>query len=230
MIKNRFHQLVSRKLAPVAFSFCLGLTALTSCEITVDEPLAALIMALDRDSVVLMLGDTIRLNMLVKPDTVTKITSFWDIIDTTGVINVLQNGAVFGTQTGEADVRVVAVNERLEDTCHVVVIEDWRELYETYPYDMLVYADVNVKGYHNDAKGLRVAAFINDELRGYGEVRTDRGVTYTLFRIWHDRPSSGQISFRYYLPYEFSTGELKFNMTFDGAVHGRLKQLIPITQ
>ena len=211
-------------------SLFLALTSLTSCEIMEDEPIDAIWMELDRDSVVLMLGDTCRLNMRFLPDTVTTITAYWDLIDSTGVINVLQNGSVIATQVGEADVRVVAVNERLEDSCHVEVIDDWREVYDTYPYDMLVYADVNVLGHHNDAKGLRIAAFIDGEMRGYGEVRTDHGITYTLFRIWHYRPSNGQITFRYYLPYDFATGELDFEMTFDGTVHGKLNKLISITQ
>lgn len=227
---NRPHIPVLRKLAPVVLSLCLGLPAFTSCEITEDEPIAAMWMELDRDSVVLMLGDTCRLNMRFLPDTVTNVTAYWDLIDSTGVINVLQNGSVIATQVGEADVRVVAVNERLEDSCHVEVIEDWRELYDTYPYDMLVYADVDVLGHHNDADGLRIAAFIDGEVRGYGEVRTDHGITYTLFRIWHYRSVNGYVTFRYYLPYEFATGELDFDMTFDGAVHGRLNNLISIKQ
>lgn len=230
MTMNRFHILILQKLAPVVLCLCLGLTAFTSCEITEEEPIDALWMELDRDSIVVMLGDTCRLNMRFLPDTVTNVTAFWEIIDSTGVINVLQNGAVIATQTGEADVRVVAANERFEDTCHVVVIDDWRELYETYPYDMIVYADVNVLGHHNNADSLRIAAFIDGEMRGYGQVRTDHGITYTFFRIWHERPSNGKVTFRYYLPYEFATGELDFNMTFDEAVHGRLNNLISISQ
>lgn len=208
----------------------LGLMGLTSCEVLEDEPIAARYMELNRHSFVLMLGDTCRLSMLFQPDTVTTVTAFWELEDTAGIINVLQNGDVIATQVGEATVHVVAVNERLEDTCHVVVIDDWREMYETYPYDMLVYADVNVRGYHNDPEGLRIAAFIDDEFRGYGEVRTDHGVRHTLLRIWNNQPSSGEVTFRYYLPKEFATGDLDFNMTFDGAVHGRLNNLIPITQ
>lgn len=232
MTMNRFHIPVLRKLTPVALCLCLGLSALTSCEIdiTEDEPIPALWMKLDRDSIVLMLGDTCHLNMQFQPDTVTNVTAFWELIDSMGVINVTQNGSVFATQIGEADVRVVAVNERLEDTCHVVVIDDWREMYETYPYDMIVYADVFVKGYHNDPDGIRIAAFIDGEMRGYGEVRNDHGIPYTLFRIWHERPNGGKVTFRYYLPNEFAVGELDFNMTFDEAVHGQLNHLISITQ
>lgn len=227
---KRLHIPALRRLLPMAFSFCLGLSAFTSCEVINDEPIEAYMMQLDRDSIVLMLGDTARLNMWFQPDTVTNVSAFWEVIDSTGVINVLQNGSVIATQVGETDVRVVAANARLEDTCHVEVIEDWRELYDTYPYDMLVYADVDVQGHHNDAKGLRIAAFIDGEVRGYGEVRTDHDVTYTLFRIWHYRPRSGIISFRYYLPYELATGELEFEMYFDGDVHGKLNKLISITQ
>ena len=227
---NRTYISVLRKLTPVAFCLCLGVSTLASCEITEEEHVEALWMELDRDSIVVMLGDTCRLNMKFLPDTVTNVTAFWEVIDSTGVINVLQNGAVIATQIGEADVRVVATNERFEDTCHVVVIDDWRELYDTYPYDMLVYADVNIKGHHNNADSLRIAAFIDGEMRGYGQVRTDHGIPYTLFRIWHYRPNSGKVRFRYYLPYEFATGELDFNMTFDEAVHGQLNNLISITQ
>ena len=227
---NRPHIPVLRKLAPVVLSLCLGLSALTSCEVINDEPIDALWMELDRDSVILMMGDTCRLNMRFLPDTVTNITAYWELIDSTGVINVMQNGDVIATQPGQADVRVVAANERLQDTCHVEVIEDWRELYDSYPYDMLVYADVDVLGHHNDADGMRVAAFIDGEVRGYGEVCTDHGITYTLFRIWHYRPRNGTITFRYYLPYQFATGELEFEMYFDGAVHGQLNNLISITK
>ena len=98
-------------------SLFLALTSLTSCEIMEDEPIDAIWMELDRDSVVLMLGDTCRLNMRFLPDTVTTVTAYWELIDSTGVINVMQNGSVIATQVGEADVRVVAVNERLEDSC-----------------------------------------------------------------------------------------------------------------
>lgn len=227
---KRLHKPVLRRLIPVMLSLCLGVTAFTSCELINDEPIDAFWMQLDRDSIVLMLGDTARLNMRFQPDTVTNISGFWEEIDSSGIINVLQNGAVVATQVGETRVRVVAANARLEDTCFVEVIDDWREVYETYPYDMLVYADVNVKGYHNDAQGLRIAAFIDGEMRGYGEVRTDRGVTYTLFRIWNDRPKNGIIHFRYYLSKEFAKGNLEFEMYFDGNVHGQLNKLISITQ
>lgn len=214
----------------MVLSICLGLPALTSCEVMVDEPIEAQLMKVDRDSVVLMMGDTCRLTLDFTPKEITNITAYWELIDSTGIINVLQNGSVIATQPGEADVRVVAANARLEDTIHVRVIEDWRELYDTYPYDMLVYADVNVQGYHNDADGLRIAAFIDGELRGYGEVRTDYDVTYTLFRIWHKRPRSGRVTFRYYLPHQYTTGPLEFYMDFDGDIHGRLNNLISITK
>lgn len=231
MTMNRIKIPLARKLACLAFSCCLGSAVFTSCEvINEDEPIPAMWMALDRDTVVVMLGDTCRLGMKFSPDTITTLSAFWEIIDSTGVINVLQNGDVIATQVGEADVRVVTVNERLEDTCHVKVIDDWRELYDSYPYDMIVYADVDFKGHHNDADGLRIAAFIDDEMRGMGQVRKDHDITYTMFRIWHYRESSGEVTFRYYLPHEFATGELKYNMTFDGAVHGQLKNLIKITQ
>ena len=48
---NRPHIPVLRKLAPVVLSLCLGLSALTSCEVINDEPIDALWMELDRDSV-----------------------------------------------------------------------------------------------------------------------------------------------------------------------------------
>ena len=225
---NRLHIPLPRRLVPALLSICLGLTTFTSCEVMIDEPIDALLMKLNRDSVVVMLGDTLRLNMQFKPDTVTNVTAYWEVIDSTAVVFLLENGAVVPTQVGETDVRVVTANGYLQDTCHVTVIEDWRELYDTYPYDMFIYADVNVKGHHNDAKGLRIAAFIDDELRGYGEVHTDHGVTYTLFRIWHERPSSGTVTFRYYLPLEFATGELEDTIHFDGTTRGHLKDLIKI--
>ncbi len=229
---NRLHIPALRKLIPVVFSLCLGMSAFTSCEIYNDEPIEALWMQLDRDSIVLMMGDTCRLSMWFDPDTVTNVSAFWEVVDSGGVINVLDNGEIIATQPGETDLRVVATNSRLEDTCHVTVIEDWREMYDTYPYDMLVYADVDFRNafqqYHNDAKNMRIAAFIDGEMRGFGEVRTDHGITYTLFRIWHYRPRSGVVNFRYYLPYELITGELEYEMYFDGEVHGSLNNLIPI--
>lgn len=227
---NRPHISLPRRLAPAVLGLCLGLTALTSCEVMIDEPIEAQMMKIDRDNFVLMMGDTCRLNIDFTPHVVTNLTAFWELIDSVGVINVLDNGSVVATQPGEADVRIVTANAVLTDTIHVRVIEDWRELYDTYPYDMFVYADVNFKNYHNDASGLRIGAFIDDELRGFGEVRTDHGVTYTLFRIWHDRPNGAKVTFRYYLPREYSTGDMEFSIDFDEGVHGRLNNLISITR
>lgn len=69
-----------------------------------------------------------------------------------------------------------------------------------YQYDMTVYYTLTENGQPLTAwDGYEVAAFVDDECRGVGTVRTDGGTTYGYLRVRSNQPQGERISFRVYV-------------------------------
>lgn len=204
---------------------CLSILAivllLTSCGEIMDIKIIvdAKQMHLDRNTLLIMKGDSCRLNMVFTPDSVTNESAFWSVAEP-HCVSVTSNGMVLAKSVGETDIKVISVQSRLEDTCHVTVFDTWTDLpCSMYPYDMVVYANVTINGkpMTNDQV---ITANCGDELRGYGHLRTYNGVTCCVIRIWSPNPSGETIAF---CSYDHNTVTLvpsSFTLPFDGESHG----------
>lgn len=83
--------------------------------------------------------------------------------------------------------------------------QHWQMDYHQYRYDMTVYfMPVDEEGSPVDNPGnYEVAAFVGDECRGVGTIRTEtlgdgRTVTYGYMRVYSNSDSDETVSFRYY--------------------------------
>lgn len=84
--------------------------------------------------------------------------------------------------------------------CEITVIDDWASfVMHRLRYETVVYARLMVDGKDiTTNKNTSVAAFIDDDFRRMGVVRTERGITYFTFRVGSDHPSGEAITFQGY--------------------------------
>ncbi|MCC8037243.1 MAG: hypothetical protein LIP02_03785 [Bacteroidales bacterium] len=202
---------------------------MSSCGIfgDMDSTDFATAMDLNRHDISLMVGDTFQLEVTYAPETAKAPDTYWEVMQGMTITSVDPQGVVTATQVGESLIRARATANSLTDTCHVSTFARWE--WADIPnneYDMVVYADVQAHGLSNN--GIQVAAFINNQLRGLGEVSTSQDRTYTRIRVWHSYPQGGTVTFRYYIPAQARAGLLDYSTTFSGETQGSLSNLIPM--
>jgi hypothetical protein len=212
------------------FTFLLSLS---SCgefwEFGGQELVTASDMTLDRKVVNVMVGDYCVIPVNFDPDSLSNTQVFWLTEDDTV--------AYFHGDTlravGEGHTRALAFTsiDRLRDTCLVNVIPAFREDVAHFPYDMVVYADVNIHGLHltpDNADDMTIAAFVNDEMRGIGKMRRHAGVSYMELRVWSPFDYGDDVTFRCYYHGQGRMEVFAEHLTFDGAQHGTLSKLYPL--
>jgi hypothetical protein len=106
---------------------------------------------------------------------------YWESRDTSVVR--FRGDTVFAVKPGTTKVRVVSVKRKLEDSISVTVVERWQLSPYQYARDMVVYADVTVKG-QKASDNLIIGAFTDGELRGVGELKQAGGKQYVQIRIY----------------------------------------------
>jgi hypothetical protein len=110
---------------------------------------------------------------------------FWQSLDTTVVR--FSGDTVRAVKAGTAKVKVTSVKGQLTDSISVTVEERWL-MDNVSPYlfarDMVVYADVTVKG-QKASDNLIIAAFTDGELRGIGERKEAYGRQYVQIRVYN---------------------------------------------
>jgi len=94
-------------------------------------------------------------------------------------------------------------------------------------YETIVYAKVTEDG-KTPANDVMLAALCGDELRGRGVTRTVKDVTYTVFRIGSNTVSGETIRFEGYDPTNKCQITFDETITFDGATHGTLSNLVEL--
>ena len=225
LAKHNIHRLAW--LSPL-----LLLMLFTSCAWQQLPPsIPATSMRLTRHEATVMVGDTLRLGLTFEPDSVSNKTAFWYVDNVNAITSDSEQGAVIGMQMGFCNVICNAINNALSDTCAVEVLNRWDGFDNTpFQYDMVVYADVELNGVHNDSL-VMVGAFLGDQLRGYGTVmRTPADGTVTRIRVWHTSPNRGTFTFRYHDRRNSVTGELNQELVFDGEMHGTPSDPIYMTE
>lgn len=194
---------------------------LTACDFSVlPEAYTAQSMRLDRHEATLMVGDTCELHMLFVPEMASVPTAYWRVDGNCCSVEDKQ-GVVVGRSPGDSQVYAITLNGTLRDTCQIHVLRRWdTAVFDDYQYDMVVYADVDIQGIHNDTT-IVVGAFIKDQIRGVGKVvQRENGESYTIIRVYNQYPDYDRVTFRYYDPRTCEMGELDTTIIFDIEAHG----------
>ena len=190
-------------------------------------------MSLGGDTLYIMVGDQFQLNPVFQPDSITVDDVLW----TSSAEEVLSvsNNVFIGLSEGWSLVRAVSVSRQLEDSCYVNVMRRWDSTVREYPYEMMVYADVTVHGLPYNPETMILGAFVDDEMRGVGELMEWKGRQYVRFRVGSDLPSydpeglEETVSFRVYFRREMRFEEFPQTVLYDGEAHGTLSNLFALT-
>lgn len=182
---------------------------------------------LNRTEICLMEGDTYTLTTLFNPDTVQGKALYWQ----TGnlLVATVDNGSVTARHQGTTTISATAIDHQLQASCLVAVLPRWHDFdARQYAYDMVVYANVTVKGRPMDADVV-LAAFVGDEVRGLGQLQQAGDQPYTVIRIYSSDGSEQPVTFRLYDRHDLAVYDLPNTYTFDGETHGTLSALVPMT-
>ena len=243
IIKNNHSAAKASGLSSLRRWMVMGVLApllATSCglmDMEEQQELVATQMQLGRDSLYIMVGDTLALQPEFTPDSVTVSDIYW-ASSAPDVLSVADN--VFTARSaGWALVTAVSVARRLEDSCHVCVMPRWESMARQYPHEMMVYADVSVGGRPFTPDEMVLGAFVDDELRGIGEGMEWKGRQYVRFRIGSetaavdpdnpDDESDEVVTFRVYHRSRLAYEEFPQKLNYDGETHGTLSSLFKLS-
>ena len=226
-LKDKVIRQVKRFLPFYLFTF---LPLISSCgdffELDTHEALKAAKITIGQRVVALATGDVYKVPVSFTPSDVPTTTVLWLAEDES--VATVRNDSVVGVGEGITRLFAFSVLDNLRDTCYAYVMPSLEVMAGRYAYDMVVYADVTVHGTpvtQANADDYRVIAFVDDQVRGVGQMRKYKDKEYMELRIWGPSPSSDeQVELRCYLSKEarievFATTGL----TFDGLQHGSLK-------
>lgn len=217
---------MNRLLTYMALLLCVVTT--TSCDELLEMEFINKVQELNlsRKELVIMKGDSCRINLIFDKSANIE-SAFWNSSNPSIAV-VKDNGLLMAKEVGHTQINVTTVQSHLKDSCMVQVINSWDDIpCSTYPYDMVVYADVRIDGKVPN-EDLVLVAMNDKELRGYGKVRTERGITYTYIRIWSPKAYGDKITFFCYDHSTVHLQQLPYTITFDGESHGTLSNLVPI--
>ncbi len=222
----------TRRIALVLVS-ALTLTSCGLVDMEDQEELPLTEMHLQRDTLYLMVGDQFTLQPVLTPDSVTIDDVFWS--SSADSVLSISNNVFTGVSEGWSLVRALSVSRQLEDSCHVCVMRRWENTEREYPYEMMVYANVSVHGQPFNPETMVLGAFVDDEMRGAGQLMEWKGKQYVRFRIGSDIKfvdSEGieeTVTFRVYYKQQLRYEEFPQELNFDGEAHGTLSSLFSLS-
>ncbi len=222
------------KLKIITFlPFLLSLASCGLMEMDEQTDVVATQMTLQRDTLYIMVGDRLELHPVFTPDSVTVSDVLWT--SSADSVLTVSNNVFTGMSEGWSTVRAVSVQRHLEDSCHVNVMKRWEIMAREYPYEMMVYAAVTVHGQPFNPETMMLGAFVDDEMRGAGELMEWKGRQYVRFRIGSDMayydPDGIEetVTFRVYHRQELRYETFTQTILYDGEAHGSLSDLVELT-
>lgn len=244
MIAKRFRIIIGASirslktlLAPLLLGGVGGGLFLSSCgefwEFESQQVATADAMTLGRKVINLMVGDSCVVPVNFVPKSQSSYTVFW-LTDDEEICRFKGDTLV---AVAEGQTRAIAFTsiDRLRDTCYVNVIPAFEDVTADYPYDMMVYADVDIHGEKLTSQNScrhQIAAYVGDEMRGLGVVReftaAKNKISYLELRVWSPFSYGDKVTFRCYYR---GTGRMELfpdTITFDGEMHGTLSDLYPL--
>lgn len=210
-LKNNIGSLVALMLLAAGFCSCDEIFEL-------EETKAPSAVSIDRDELVLMVGDTCRLAAELT-GSYTSPLIYWTSIDEDKA-RVLSDGSVVALSQGDARIVVMSVSDTdVRDTAvaHILAVPTVKE--SDYRYDMPVYAAVDGVNIEKNASR-RIMAYCGNELRGVSRILTvtdgDGGKhSCFLIRAVSNTQAGDLLSFRFYNSQTGSVVELKETITFN---------------
>ena len=213
------NMLLNKKIGFSAALFLL-LTGFCSCDeiFELEETKAPSAVSIDRDELVLMVGDTCRLAAELT-GSYTSPLIYWTSIDEDKA-KVLSDGSVVALSPGDARIVVMSVSDtEVRDTAvaHIMDVPSVKE--SDFRYDMPVYAAVDGVNIEKNASR-RIMAYCGNELRGVSRILTvtdgDGGKhSCFLIRAVSNTQTGDVLSFRYYDALLGSIIELKETISFN---------------
>ena len=193
-------------------------------------PVATRKMTLGRRVVNLVVGDRYEIPVIFEPDTLSNRSVWWQTENSR--IAVMEENTVVALSEGLTLAYALSVSDHQTDSCWVNVLPPMFINPRQYPYDMVIYADVDIHGHHytaEDEDSLIVGAFIHDELRGIGKMRQWDGKDYMEIRIWNDDIDVYDIAeIRCYYMGKGLAEVFPEYFPFDGNAHGTLSDQVKL--
>lgn len=179
------------------------------------------------DTVYVMEQDTFFLAPYIYPDDVGSKSVLWEA-ENTKIVGCY-NDTIVAEAQGETRVIATTVSNGRSDTCTVIVMPRWEVDTHTYPYDMTIYADIQVDG-KVPGKQMVFGAFCDDEPRGLA-IPLDEERTLYRFRVWShsaadpddpefDEDECEPITFRAYNRTTLQMYDLKVELPFIEGYYG----------
>ena len=215
-------------------AFLAMLFLLTACgdfwESEGAELLKPLDMHIRRDVITIVQGDTYCLPVSFSPDSIFNQAVFWQSLDTT--VCTFVNDTLHALSPGITRVVAQATIHQFSDTCYVQVLPTMQADYGRYPYDMMLYASVNVHGKPltiENSDSFLIAAYAGEELRATGRMMQHHDIPYMMMRIESPFSYGEAITMRCYF-----VGEARFELfpdtlIFTGETYGTLSSLYPLS-
>ena len=189
----------------------------------------ASLMGMSRQVVTLVVGDHYCVPVWFVPDTLTNRTVYWESMDDS--IATFVDDTLVARSAGLTRAIAFTAVDRLRDTCWVQVLPEMYVSPGNYPYEMMIYASVDIHGTRltpdNDSAYV-IGAFVGDELRGIGRMRQERGIDYMAMRVYSPFPQGEEVSLRCYYRGQARAELFPDVFYFDGNHYGTLSDLYPL--
>lgn len=206
---------------------------LTACgefyEFNTSSPVTAGEMSLQRRVVTMVVGDHYAIPVDFSPEELSNNAVFWLTED--DAIATFENDTLVALSEGLTRAFAFTTIDRLRDTCWVYVMPAIYMAPGNYPYDMVIYASVDVHGTRlttDNAQPYIIAAFVGDELRGIGQMKRRAGIDYMEMRVWSPFTGGDEVRLRCYYRGQARAELFPDVFTFDGEMHGELTHLYPL--
>lgn len=186
-------------------------------------------MRLSRRVINLMVGDRYRIPVEFTPEDVSNNAVWWQMGDLE--VAEIDNDTIVGVSEGVTMAYATSVSDLLRDSCLVNVIPGVYLNAKQYPYDMVIYADVNIHGHQYtqaDEDSLIIAAYKDYELRGIGKMRQWQGKPYMEIRVWSPFEYGDWIDLMCIYRGKALIELFPTQIQFDGETHGTLSHLLPL--
>ena len=211
----------------------LTILLLSACgefyEFNTSEPVTAGQMRLPRRVVSLVVGDHYAIPVDFTPAELSNNAVFW--LSEDDAIATFENDTLVALSEGLTRAVAFTTIDRLRDTCWVNVMPEMYMAPSNYPYDMVIYASVDVHGTRltqDNAQPYIIAAFVGDELRGIGQMKRRAGIDYMEMRVWSPFTGGDEVRLRCYYRGEARAELFPDVFIFDGEMHGELTHLYPL--
>lgn len=185
-------------------------------------------MSIDRDTVFIMPGESLRLTVTFSPGRPANTGVMW--LSQDAGIAQMRADTLVAISAGNTIVTAMSADGLRPDTCVVSVMKPWTVRAADFFFDTVVYADISVGGRTLD-DGLEVGAFVDDELRGKAQLREARGKKYAEIRVYGPVTASADdtITFRCYDHRNVLLRQFNSRIPFDGETHGTLSHPVKLT-